>query len=133
MNAIRRERHLPDNPLISVASLKFDLDQMRNSGFWPSAVECGPLVYELLVNWTIYAQKFPSDTERDEKRRAAREERMRKELMLGLTNMTFNEVPVKLCEDVPDGRFWPSREYGGYINRTFQRNEANDAYSQANA
>ncbi|HEV2709166.1 MAG TPA: hypothetical protein VGU67_03035 [Edaphobacter sp.] len=114
-----------------MASLKGDLDQMRHSGFWPARVECGPLVYELLVNWTIFSQRFQAETERDEERRLAREDRMRTELMMGLTDLTFNEMPVRLCEDVPDGRFWPARERGGYINRLFRGSEAHDESATA--
>ena len=112
--------------LISVASLKADLDRMRFAGFWPSKVECGPLVYEMLVNWVIYGNRFVAYGEDAEERRLAHEERMRRELMLGLTDMTFNDMPVRLFNDVPDGQFWPSRERGGYVARPFEGTEAHD-------
>ena len=74
-------------------------------------------VFELLMNWTVYGSAKPADSFWEEERRLAREERMRRELIAGLTNMTFNEVPVSLCADVPDGRLWPSRLPG---SQTFQ-------------
>jgi hypothetical protein len=113
---------------ILVATLKGDLDNMRFAGFWPSHVETGPLVWELLVDWCIFGRRFPANDPAEEEARAAKDERMRKELMLGLTDMTFNEMPVRLFSDVPDGRFWPAREAGGYIIKPFAGTEAHDAF-----
>jgi hypothetical protein len=126
-NAIGDENPKLREHQISVASLKADIDLMRSAGFWPSKVECGPLVFELLVNWTIFAQHLPADTAEDEARRLAKEARMREELRRGLTNMTFNEVPVCLFNDVPDGRFWPSRERGGLSARRINTMEMENA------
>lgn len=119
--------------LISISSLKADLDKMRFAGFWPSKVECGPLVYEMLVNWVIYGQEVKAYGENAEERRLAYEDRMRKELMLGLTDMTFNEMPVRLFHDVPDGKLWPSRERGGYVDRPFAGTEAHSEYRSTEA
>lgn len=120
--------------MISVAQLKANLEEMRNCGFWPSKVECGPLVFELLVNWIVFGQRFQAESEREEKNRLAKEERIRRELWLGLTDMTFNGMSVQLSYEVPDGRFWPIRERGGYINRMAGRKETDeDSYQSANA
>lgn len=127
------ERLLPSEPQISVASLKRDLELMRFAGFWPPKVECGPMVYETLVNWTIFGQNFPAYGEAAEERRLAMEERMRRELIMGLTDMEFNGMPVRLFDDVPDGRFWPSREPGNSNSRPFQGTEAHDAFRTTEA
>lgn len=121
------------DPQISVASLKADIDQMRNCGFWPKYVECGQMVFELLCNWTLVGNKPPFLSYWSEDRILAWEERKRAELFMGLTDMSFNEMPVRYCEDVPDGRFWPAREHGGYINRPFSGTEAFNAHDSANA
>lgn len=113
-------------PLISISSLRQDMERMRFAGFWPAKVECGPLVYELLVNWTIYGQNYKALDAMGEERRAIREERMRRMLMEGASNMTFNDMPVVLCEDVPDGNLWPSRERCGHVAPPFVGTEARD-------
>jgi hypothetical protein len=115
--------------LISIAKLKSDFERMRFSGFWPAKVECGPLVYELLVNWTIYGQKFPALDDIGEARRAAREDRIRGELMAGDACLTFNDMPVQMFDDVPDGQFWPSREKGTNAVKPFAGTEAHDVVS----
>jgi hypothetical protein len=113
---------------ILVTTLKGDIDRMRFSGFWPSRVEAGPLVFETLADWCIFGQRLPAKGPDGEDARSAKEERMRKELMLGLTDMTFNGIPVRLFHDVPDGRLWPSRDCGGYMASPFAGTEAHDAF-----
>ena len=111
-------------PMISVTSLENDLDRMRFSGFWPAKVECGPMVFEMLVNFGIYQNQFVVFGEDAEERRLIHEERIRKEYIQGLTAMTFNGMPVQLCDDVPDGQLWPSREKGGSVAVPFAGTEA---------
>lgn len=124
VNATRSERA---NQPILVATLKADIDMMRFAGFWPSYVECGPLVYEMLIEWVINDNRVRTSGDYEERIQLAREERMRKELMLGLTDMTFNGMPVRLSHEVPDGRMWPSKERGGHVARPFIGTEAHDA------
>lgn len=133
VSVTREARMPPDDPQISIASLKRDLETMRFAGFWPPKVECGPMVYEVLVNWTIFGQNFPAKGEVEEHRRLANEERMRQELLLGLTDVEFNGMPVRLFHDVPDGRFWPSREPGSSNSRPFAGTEAHDAFKTTEA
>jgi|GEM_PF-4742509 len=116
-----------DGPMISIGSLKRDLDAMRFAGFWPTRLECGPLVFEVLINWSVFGQRLRAYGEDAEEHRAAHEERMREELRRGLADMTFNEIPVRLFDDVPDGRFWPSREPGCYMTPPFARREPHNA------
>ena len=91
-------------------SLEHDLNRMRESGFWPLRLECGIEVFELLMNWTVYGQAIPAENFWEEERRLAREEKMRRDLLAGVADMAFNDIPVRLKLDVPEGRFWPSRE-----------------------
>ena len=99
-----------DYPQISVMALERDLNQMRESGFWPERVECGLEVFEALMHLTVYGQQWPARDFWEEERRTALEARMRAQLLAGVTDMAFNGIPVRLKLDVPEGRFWPSRE-----------------------
>lgn len=115
---------MADDPQISIASLKADVDRMRFCGFWPARIECGPMVFELLVDWVVMANRMPPGDCWDEERILAREERMRQELRMGLTDMTFNGIPVSCHDDVPDGRMWPPRDKGGLVVPPFMGTEA---------
>jgi hypothetical protein len=116
---------------ITAESLEADLSLMRNNGFWPSSVETGPMVYEVLVNWVIYSHHFEARSPWEEDRRESKENNMRVELMKGLTDMTFNGMPVKLFYDVPDGRFWPTREVNRTAMRPFEGTEAHSDQTSA--
>lgn len=109
---------------ISVRRLKQSLDGMRESGFWPPRVEVGPQTFEVLVNYTISLHHFSADGEEQEEARAQAEGRMRLHLMKGMTNMEFNGMPVVMCDDVPEGTFWPSREKSPTRVRPFKGSEA---------
>lgn len=115
---------MADDPQISIASLKRDIDEMRFTGFWPDRVECGRMVFELLVNWAIYDSREPEGEYWTEERILIREARTRENMLLGLENITFHGMPVKFFDDVPDGRLWPSRERGGFVARPFFGTEA---------
>jgi len=102
---------------ISIRRLKDSLDQMRLCGFWPAKVEAGSQTFEVLVNYTVSLHYFPAHDEPSEELRASWEGKLRLDLMRGVTNMEFNGMRVVMCDDVPEGIFWPTRE-----TNTIQRN-----------
>lgn len=115
---------------ILLTDLANDVLKMREAGFWPAHVECGPLVFEFFVEWAINTKRT-SDTNAfasnwTEERILAREVRDRKELWAGLTNIMFEGLSVKYCEDVPDGRLWPAgeRQKTTLFSKRFQESEA---------
>lgn len=112
------------DPQISVASLKRDIELMRFAGFWPDKVECGPLVFELLTELVICGNRESPSEYWTEDRILVREERMRQNMLMGLTDMTFNGMPVFCHDDVPDGRLWPPRDKGGMVVKPFPGTEA---------
>lgn len=97
---------------------------MRFAGFWPDKVECGPIVFDFLISWVLVANQMPMGDYWTEERRQVREERMRQELLMGLTSLTFEGMPVALHNDVPDGRLWPPRDKGGMVVKPFPGTEA---------
>lgn len=114
-----------DDPQIRVMDLRNDISDMRFAGFWPDKVECGPIVFDFLIGLAIITNKMlPSGDYWTEDRLYASEEAMRQEMLSGAANIEFEGMPVVLCDDVPDGRLWPTRDRGGFVVKPFPGTEA---------
>lgn len=117
------ENRMADDPQIRVVDLRNDISLMRFAGFWPDKVECGPIVFDFIIGLVLITNQMPDGEYWTEERRHAREEVMRTEILNG-AKMEFEGTPVVLCDDVPAGRLWPTRERGGFVVKPFPGTEA---------